>query len=84
MTREKNGENKKKEGSKVTSKKKNGGFYERKPIEEVRAFKSRDGKSIVIQAIKTCIFPTNYIRAIVENEGSYKAKIGKKEVPEGE
>ena len=71
---------KEKEESKETDKKNGGGFYERKPIEEIKAFKSKDGKSIVIQVIKTCIFPTNYIRAIVENESPYNSGSGKKEV----
>lgn len=84
MPRRKNVENKEEEGGKVKSRKKNGGFYERKPIEEVKVFKSKDGKSIVIQTIKSCIFPTNYIRAIVENESPYKAKSSKKEMSGGE
>lgn len=75
-----NQKNKKKEESKVTDQKKDGGFYARKPIEEIKAFKSKDGKSIVVRVIKTCIFPTNYIRAIVENESPYNSESGKKEV----
>ncbi len=64
----------------IISKKKDGGFYARRPIEEVKAFKSKDGKSFVVQVIKTCIFPTNYIRTIIENESPYKAQGSKKEV----
>lgn len=63
--------------------KKNGGFYERKPIEEIRTFKSRDGKFFVIQVIKTCIFPVNYVRTIVENENPYGSKGSQKQVSEG-
>lgn len=77
MSNKKTKENKEKEEGNKT---KDGGFYERRPIEEIKVFKSKDGKSFVFQTITTCIFPTNYIRAIVKNESPYKAKVGKKEV----
>ena len=73
----------KKKEAKTTNKKQEGGFYERKPIEEIRTFKSKDGKFFVVQVIKTCVFPINYIRAIVENESPYRNGIPKKEVPGG-
>lgn len=50
---------------------KNGGYYARRPIEEIKAFKSKDGKSFVVQVIKTCVFPINYARTIIENESPY-------------
>ncbi len=49
----------------------NGGYYARRPIEEFKAFKSKDGKSFVVQVIKTCVFPINYARTIIENESPY-------------
>lgn len=58
---------KEKENSKQT----NGGYYARRPIEEIKAFKSKDGKSFVVQVIKTCVFPINYARTIIENESPY-------------
>ena len=67
----------------TTNKKQEGGFYERKPIEEIRTFKSKDGKFFVVQVIKTCIFPNNYIRAIVENESLYKNGVSKEKVSQG-
>lgn len=70
----------KKEESKETNETKKGGFYERKPIEEIKTFKSKDEKFFVVQTIKTCIFPINYVRAIVKNESPYKPKSSKKEV----
>ena len=74
---------KKKVKIQTTNKKQEGGFYERKPIEEIRTFKSKDGKFFVFQTIKTCIFPNNYIRAIVENESPYKSEGDRKKVSGG-
>jgi hypothetical protein len=56
-----------------TNTQKNGDYYARRPIEEIKAFKSKDGKSFVVQVIKTCIFPINYASAIVNNDSPYKA-----------
>ena len=52
--------------------KQNGGFYARRPIEEIKAFKSKDGKSFVVQVIKTCVFPINYVGTILKNESPFK------------
>ncbi len=61
-----------------------GGYYARRPVEEIKAFKSKDGKSFVVQVIKTCIFPINYAHAIVKNESPYKADASKKQIPRDE
>jgi hypothetical protein len=53
------------------SKQANGGYYARRPIEEIKAFKSKDGKSFVVQVIKTCVFPINYAHTIIKNESPY-------------
>lgn len=50
----------------------NGGYYARRPIEEIKAFKSKDGKSFVVQVIKTCVFPINYVGTILKNESPFK------------
>jgi hypothetical protein len=57
----------------------NGGYYARRPIEEIKAFKSKDGKSFVVQVIKTCVFPINYVGTILKNESPLKADSSKKE-----
>ena len=74
---------KKEAKTQTTNKKQEGGFYERKPIEEIRTFKSKDGKFFVVQVIKTCVFPINYIRAIVEFESPYKTEVSKGKVSGG-
>ena len=48
--------------------KENGGFYARRPVEEIKAFKSKDGKYFVVQIIKTCVLPINYVGTILKNE----------------
>jgi len=57
----------------------NGGFYARRPIEEIKAFKSKDGKSFVVQVIKTCVLPINYVDTIVKNESPLKNGASTKE-----
>ncbi|MBT4761064.1 MAG: hypothetical protein HOO06_05140 [Bdellovibrionaceae bacterium] len=52
--------------------KSNGGNYARRPIEEIKAFKSKDGKYFVVQTIKTCILPINYVDTIIKNESPLK------------
>ncbi|MBT4791471.1 MAG: hypothetical protein HON90_07865 [Halobacteriovoraceae bacterium] len=54
-----------------TKKQANGGYYARRPIEEIKAFKSKDGKSFVVQVIKTCVFPINYAHTIIKNQSPY-------------
>ena len=49
----------------------NGEYYARRPIEEIKAFKSKDGKSFVVQVIKTCVFPINYAHTIIKNQSPY-------------
>lgn len=49
-----------------------GGNYARRPIEEIKAFKSKDGKYFVVQTIKTCILPINYVDTILRNESPIK------------
>ncbi|MBT4791318.1 MAG: hypothetical protein HON90_07090 [Halobacteriovoraceae bacterium] len=58
----------------------NGEYYARRPIEEIKAFKSKDGKSFVVQVIKTCVFPINYAHTIIKNESPYKIGTDKEEV----
>lgn len=57
----------------------NGGFYARRPIEEIKAFKAKDGKSFVVQVIKTCVFPINYVGTILKNESPFKVGATEKE-----
>tara|TARA_Y100001935_G_scaffold255669_1_gene271142 strand:- start:5182 stop:5409 length:228 start_codon:yes stop_codon:yes gene_type:complete len=63
---------------------KGGDYYARRPIEEIKAFKSKDGKSFVVQVIKTCIFPINYAHAIVTNESPYKDGASEEKVSRSE
>ena len=64
---------------KKENEKQNGGYYARRPIEEIRAFKSKDGKSFVVQVIKTCVFPVNYVGTILKNESPFKTGASEKE-----
>ena len=66
------------------NKTKNGDYYARRPIEEIKAFKSKDGKSFVVQVVKTCIFPINYAHAIVTNESPYKNGASEQKVSRSE
>jgi hypothetical protein len=68
----------------VQNQSKGGDYYARRPIEEIKAFKSKDGKSFVVQVIKTCIFPINYAHAIVKNESPYKAGATEEKVSQSE
>ena len=63
-----------------TKKQANGGYYARRPIEEIKAFKSKDGKSFVVQVIKTCVFPINYAHTIVNSESPYSNGASKEQV----
>ena len=56
------------------------GFYARRPIEETKVFKSKDGKSIVVQIIKTCVFPVNYISTIVKNKSPFAIAIAESQI----
>ena len=58
---------------------KGGDYYARRPIEEIKAFKSKDGKSFVVQVVKTCVFPINYVGAILKNESPFKVDSSKEE-----
>ena len=53
------------------------------PLRRSGLLSLKDGKFFVVQVIKTCIFPLNYVRAIVENESPYRNGVSKKEVPGG-
>ena len=64
---------------KETSKKRQGDYYARRPLEEIKAFKSKDGKSFVVQVIKTCVFPVNYVGTILKNESPFKTGASEKE-----
>lgn len=64
----------------MKNEKQNGGFYARRPIEEIKAFKSKDGKSFVVQVIKTCVFPINYAHAIIKNESPYSVASSEEKV----
>ena len=66
------------------STKQNGGYYARRPIEEIKAFKSKDGKSFVVQVIKTCVFPINYAYTIIKNESPFKSSEYKANDQQGE
>ena len=59
-------------------------YYARRPIEEIKAFKSKDGKSFVVQVIKTCVFPINYASAIVQNNSPYENGAPDKKVSSNE
>ena len=61
-----------------------GDYYARRPIEEIKAFKSKDGNSFVVQVIKTCIFPINYAHTIIQNENPYKNRNNQAENTQGE
>jgi hypothetical protein len=61
-----------------------GGYYARRPIEEIKAFKSKDGKSFVVQVIKTCVFPVNYANAIIKNESPYTNRKAQEKSEQGE
>lgn len=63
---------------------KGGDYYARRPFEEIKAFKSKDGKSFVVQVIKTCIFPINYAHAIVTNESPYQTGASEEKVSRSE
>ena len=48
------------------------------------SFKSKDGKSFVVQVIKTCVFPINYAHTIIKNESPFKSNEHKKDDQQGE
>ena len=54
----------------------NGEFYARQPIEQIKTFKSKDGRFFVLQVIKTCVLPVNYVRTILENDSYGKIPKG--------